>query len=223
MTTHSQLRAIHALRRRLDLHEEDYRALLVRIGGAASAKNLSTDAANRVVVELKRLAGQHPGALPADRGGRRPSQTASGRFAPVLQALWISAWNLGLVRSRDDGALLAFVARQTGAAHTRFLTDPREAVRAIEALKSWIAREAELEWPQHGDALSRKIVVAWAIARRLHRLGDEVAIVPFGVEHGLPMMCDAWSESHWDRVAELLGKRLRALLKRKPTARSKAA
>ncbi len=64
----------------------------------------------------------------------------TGKYAKKLQALWIAAWNLGIARDRDDKALLAFVKRQTGIDHTRFLVYADDAKRAIEALKGWINR-----------------------------------------------------------------------------------
>ncbi|MGC8201033.1 phage protein GemA/Gp16 family protein, partial [Salmonella enterica] len=60
----------------------------------------------RVVAELRRLGFRHVNRRDLD-----------GPYAKKLQALWIAAWNLGLTRSRDDKALLAFVKRQTGLDH----------------------------------------------------------------------------------------------------------
>ncbi|WP_375640671.1 regulatory protein GemA, partial [Bartonella sp. MM55XZML] len=69
-----------------------------------------------------------------------------GKYAKKLQALWIAGWNLGIIRDRSDKALLAFVKRQTGVDHIRFLRDSDDACRAIEALKGWLQREGGVDW-----------------------------------------------------------------------------
>ena len=81
-------------------------------------------------------------------GRRKPLE---GRFAPKLQALWIAGWNLGLIRDRDDRALIAFVKRQTGLDHVRFLRHGQDATKAIEALKGWLERSGGVDWKLHRD------------------------------------------------------------------------
>ena len=235
MTTASQLRAIHALRRRLGMQDDDYRAFLEGNTGKRSAKDLTADDANRVVVKLKAMAGQ--GTTAAQASNRNRATTASGRFAPILQALWIAGWNLGVVREKDDVAMLAFVARQTGLKHTQFLVDPVQAKKAIEALKTWLAREGDVEWPSHRDdpdsaviagerGVARKIAVCFAIAKRLQSEGAFKPFVPgtsvwpsdietYGYRLGLPAGFDHYQGEHWDRLANRLGARLRNALARK--------
>jgi hypothetical protein len=103
------------------------------------------EAERQAVLDVLRRQGFRPSV-----GGAR--RRLDGRFAKKLQALWIGAWNLGLVRNPDDRALLAFVRRQTGIDHVRFLHYATDAARAIEALKGWMAREAEVEWSVEKDA-----------------------------------------------------------------------
>jgi hypothetical protein len=159
MTTLQQNKIIHGWRKALKQQsggafgDADYRALLVaRFPGAfksaPSSKELDADQAERLIGELKRLAGQ-TGAAPS---GRRAADTVSGEWAGVLRALWLSAYNLGIVRNPDDRALLDFCERQTQLSHTRFLQDPRDAAKAVEALKDWIAREGGVVWPSAADA-----------------------------------------------------------------------
>ena len=153
----------------------------------------------------------------------------------MLRALWISAWHLGLTRSRDDAALMAFVARQTGADHPRFLTDPADAAKAIEGMKAWIARDGGVEWPTEGDARRTGLALSWlrkeavaeAAVRRLASLGDpEVADWPAamiaGAQRGLPLKFGDYGEWHWDRLIEFLGGRIRAP-KSKSTPKRRAA
>ncbi|UNF46086.1 regulatory protein GemA [Bartonella krasnovii] len=126
--------AIHMGRRALALDDETYRAMLYRLTGKHSAKDLSV-LERRLVVDEMRAWGFKP-----------KRQVLEGKYAKKLQALWIAGWNLGIIRDRSDKALLAFVKRQTGIDHIRFLRDSDDAGRAIEALKSWLQREGGVDW-----------------------------------------------------------------------------
>ncbi|MCA2408439.1 regulatory protein GemA [Rhizobium leguminosarum bv. viciae 248] len=138
----SSLAAIHVAKKKLGLDDDTYRAKLERITGKPSAKDM-TEAEREKVLTVFRNEGftKTPTARRID--GR---QKLTGKYAKKLQALWIAAWNLGIVRDRDDKALIAFVKRQTGIDHTRFLVYAEDAKRSIEALKSWIARQAGVSY-----------------------------------------------------------------------------
>jgi hypothetical protein len=228
MTAAAQTRAIHALRRNLGMTEADYRGLLKARFKVVSSTDLNSSQAGALIEELKGL------GAPAKAVGRAPARTASGKYAKVLQAFWIAGWNLGVVASKDDAALIAFVERQTGLPHTRFLRDPAEASRAIEGMKAWLAREAKIVWPDQRDAdresrevgWLRKRAVARACAERLQALGAfpptfaDASVWPddvraYAAARGLPADFFHYSGDHWDRLAGWLGGRLRAALKRK--------
>jgi hypothetical protein len=143
-----------------------------------------------------------------------------GKFAGKLQALWIAGWNLGLVRDRDDRALLAFVKRQTGIDHTRFLRHGQDAMKAIEALKGWLERSGGVDWKEHSDpaacvlaAQVRRLRAEWERNRSagvgLPLLIDTVAGHDVG---NIPTMSEA------TRLATMntLGERIRALPSVKP-------
>ena len=132
------LAKIHIAKKQLGLDDDDYRAVLQRVTGKTSSKDMSNGERGAVLDELKRL-----GFKSASTGTRRKLE---GRFAPKLQALWIAGWNLGLVRDRSDAALIAFVKRQTGVDHVRFLRHEQDAYKAIEALKGWMHRGAGVDW-----------------------------------------------------------------------------
>ncbi|MCT6872140.1 MAG: regulatory protein GemA, partial [Bartonella sp.] len=72
----------------------------------------------------------------------------------ILRAMWLNAYNLGVIRNRDDKALIAFAKRQTGYDHTQFLTDGTAAGKVIDALKAMMARDAGVTWCQTGEKLS---------------------------------------------------------------------
>lgn len=215
MTSALQTRAIHALRKQIiGFDDGAYRDLLRAEFRVASSRDLDERGAGRLIERLKGLAGQGSGGAGARIGRRRPSARAD---APMLQALWISLWNLGATRSKDDAALIAFVHRQTGGEHPRFLTPPQLS-RVVEALKDWCAREG-VNWREFDDpkrcvarAIVRKLVAAGAFEPRI--AGDDPwpwDILTYGHRKcGNPANMEGWTPEHWDRLNNALGARLRA-------------
>lgn len=134
--TSRQIAAIHATAKAGGLDEAARREVMTAVAGKASSRDLTADEAGRVIERLKALA-------PSQRS---PARRLDGRYASVLRALWLSGWNLGVVSNRRDEALIAFVERQTGIDHPRWLVDPADARKAIEGLKLWLKREAGVAW-----------------------------------------------------------------------------
>ncbi len=218
MTTAGQTRAIHAMRKAGQMDNQEYRALLEARFGKRSSADLTDWEAAQLIDELRRVTG-----APAT-AGRKVGRTASGKYAPVLRALWISAWHLGLARSRDDAALIAFVQRQTGVDHLRFLADADLAAKAIEGMKAWIARDGGVVWPSEADARRqvreigwlRKAAVAEALFAKLAMTRVDAMIA--GAQRGLPAAFADYGEYHWDRLIEFLGGRLRDGAKKRRAA-----
>ena len=145
--------AIHAGLRQLGIEQEDARDLYERVTGKRSLREMNDRERQGIVQALRQQ-----GFKPASKG-------LQGRFAKKLQALWIAAHNLGLVRDRTDGALITFVRRQTGIDHVRFVHDAADAAKAIEALKAWLARDGGVDWTRtHGRAwiAPEPAKIAWA-------------------------------------------------------------
>ena len=136
MTT---MNVIYGLRKELGLDDDTARDLYQREVGKRSLRDMTPGEQVRVQQALQK----------ARRMGAT-SQGLTGPYAKKLQALWISGWHLGLVRNRADDALLAFVERQTRISHTRFLRDPKDARKAVEALKSWLERGG-VDWSYSTD------------------------------------------------------------------------
>lgn len=121
------------------LDEDTARDVYERVTGKRRL-TLMTDSEQRAV-----LTSLNASPTPARKKG------LSGPYAGKLQALWISGWNLGVVHVRTDDAMLSFVKRQTGIEHTRFLRDAPDARKAVEALKSWLARQGGVNWGEYTD------------------------------------------------------------------------
>ncbi len=128
-----------------------------------STRALSKATAEQVRAKLQQLAPESA----ASAGKRRPRDTMSGPYAGVLRALWLSAYNLGIVENRDDRALIAFVERQTRVSHPAFLHSGEDARKAIEALKAMISREAGVHWPRRSDVVATKLAIVEAQMRMI--------------------------------------------------------
>jgi hypothetical protein len=132
--TLAQNKQLHALRNIVGLKDDTWRDFLAREANVSSSKDLSEKQAFHVIARLQALTGDKP----------RPRM--DGRFVPKLRALWIAGYNLGVVRDNSDAALMAFITRQTGVSHTRFLFSFDEANKVITALKKMLARDGGVVW-----------------------------------------------------------------------------
>jgi hypothetical protein len=161
----------------------------------------------RVLDELKRL-----GFKPTSKGSRKGIE---GKYAPKLQALWIAGYNLGLIRNRDDAALLAFVKRQTGIDHTRFLRYHDDANKAIAALQGWLARDGGVDWSKDRFLPDWTQANGYRIARAQHaklcRLDSRTA-QPFSQWLGLAGFTSPalMTDSSWIAAMNRLGALIRA-------------
>lgn len=200
----SALRTIHVGVRQLGLDDAVKRALYERVTGKTSAADMTEAERRAVVAELERQ-----GFDRSSRGAGKRRKPLSGPYAKKLQALWIAAWNLGLVRNRDDKALLAFVKRQTGLDHTRFLHHADDAAKAIEALKGWLARDGGVDWRDSRKPDGRRIAEAqW---RTLGPRSDGSTFRNLVLDlTGAAFVSDVDSRG-WIVVMNALGERVRAV------------
>lgn len=140
----SLIAKLHVAKRDLRLDDDTYRAVLVAETGKASARDMGPAELAAAIEGMKRRGW-------VDRPKPAGARKIGGKYAGVLRALWIAAWNLGIARDRTDKALTAWVKRQTGIDNPTWLTDPADARKAIEALKRWIAREMRDQWPSRSE------------------------------------------------------------------------
>jgi phage gp16-like protein len=206
----SSIAALHVAKRQLRLDDDTYRAKLANLTGKTSAKDM-TEAERAQVLAVFRNEGFDPAK-------RQSSKALSGKYAKKLQALWIAGYNLGVFRDRRDSALLAFVKRQTGIDHVRFLHFPDDARKAIEALKAWLKREAGVMYGNTNgfDWLAKDgAKIAWAQWKILHpdaslmaRHGFDVAVASSLSQPVLYLA--AVTNREWHTVMNELGKQVRA-------------
>lgn len=157
--TPAQKGLIHSLAKQAGMTEAERRALMMQLAGVRSSADLTAAQAGRVIDALKALTAPAPAA-----GG---AVKLDGPYAAKVRALWITGHQLGVVRDRTDRALLAFVERQTGISHTRWLRDAGDARRVVEALKSWIERESGWFHVATDSALGHRLSIIRAQWARL--------------------------------------------------------
>ncbi|MDM8214660.1 regulatory protein GemA [Desulfovibrio piger] len=117
------IRAIQTGRRKLGLDEETYRNLLADVsGGKTSAKELNAYQLKEVLRRL-REAGFH---------------TATEPQLLKIRSLWFSMYDEGVVKSRSERSIAAYVRRITG--KSTGACGVKDLQRVIETLKSWINR-----------------------------------------------------------------------------------
>ena len=140
--------AIHVLKSKLQLSDDDYRALLVQLTGKASSKGMTTSEQAHVRDHLQRLAECMGVAQPTTR--RRPltreqfarvKAAASPRERKVW-ALWNQLARDGVVHNPSATALNAWVERTVHVSALRFANDA-QLDTLIEALKAWQQRGGE--------------------------------------------------------------------------------
>lgn len=209
----TSIAAIHVAKKQLGLDEDTYRAKLQIITGKSSVKDMTEEERQRVISAFRQN-----GFKPVERrqDGR---QKLSGQFAKKLQALWIGGYNLGVVENRDDSAMLAFVKRQTGLDHTRFLHYANDARKAIESLKAWLRREAGVSFGNTNgcDWLAPDgAKIAWAQWKLLNpgatlllRKGFDDAVHAIVGSDAANMLVNV-TPAAWQKVMNNLGERVRA-------------
>lgn len=231
LATNSMISTIHVLKAKAKFDDDTYRDFLARrANGKRSAKELTTSEAGRVIEDLRSTVGE------AEIGGAVAGLDSA--IGGKLRALWIAGYNLGIVRERTDRAMLAFLQRQTGVSHTRFLKDAQHASSAIEALKAWLERGAGVDWPSGGDlagltederviASKRAILTAqWkkliaigavkAIGQAVDPMDDLQFYAGKVVRQNRPW--ETMSSRDYDEVQKSLGNKLRGALARRDQA-----
>lgn len=140
----NHIAAIHTLKSKLGLSDDDYRALLCNITGKRSSKALSAAELLRVRNHMQAL-GERMGVLVAQRQRPMPAETfakAKAAASPRERKVW-ALWNQlgrdGVVHDTSAAALNAWVARTVHVSALAF-ANAAQLDTMIEALKAWQQR-----------------------------------------------------------------------------------
>ncbi len=141
--TAKHIAAIHVLKAKLRLSDDDYRALLRQLTGQASSKDCTPAQQQQVRDHLQRLAEAAGVASATRRAGFEARVKAASPRERKVWAIWLDMARRGLVHNKSAQALDAFVQRQTGVSALRWCSAAQlDAV--IEALKLWQKRGVEV-------------------------------------------------------------------------------
>lgn len=143
-----ELAAIHTLKSKLGMSDDDYRAALLQVVGVTSAGDLETsDDRQRFISHLRGLEKRMGLAAdpPKDRQPKRGWMTFEEDDEPLVRkvkAMWIELGKEGLVERTTLPALNAWVKRHWGVDHVRWL-EPKQLSKAVEMMKLWLERGSE--------------------------------------------------------------------------------
>jgi len=129
----NNLAKIHIAKAQLCLDDETYQALLERLFGVTSAKDLNYSQHLLLLAEFRRL-----GWKPKPAKNKMPS-LREPQLRKIL-LLWHRLLEAGIVTSPERSALLHFVERMTGLKRLEWLS-VHQARNVIEALKAWGQRK----------------------------------------------------------------------------------
>ena len=223
----AMLAKVHIAKKELALDDDLYRETLALVTGKTSAAECSDAELGRVIAHFSNK-GFH-----VKQSGDRVPGYAESKYGPKIRALWISGWNLGIIHDRGDAAMEAFIQRQTGIASMRWLKNSQDALKVIEALKKWLAREGNVDWNSPGPGFASymslpgyKIAVAQWLklialgevtlgktwtgsdahpSERLILYGQKVLDTSAHVE---------WTNSDWVTITKALGRKLRKAMEK---------
>ncbi|MCO5059664.1 MAG: regulatory protein GemA [Rhizobiaceae bacterium] len=157
-------KAIYFQRKRLGFDDDTARAFYQRTVGK-DRLTLMSDAEHRRVLSALKSVGAAPAKGAVEPASKPVSRPVQGPYGKKLTALWIAMWHLGLVRDRRDEALVMFALKRVTVDHTRWLVDPAEGQKAVEALKDWMAREGGVDWNARGHAWLKHDAAKVALAQ----------------------------------------------------------
>lgn len=138
----NHIAAIHALKGKLRLTDDDYRALIKGLTLKSSSKDMTDKERQAVRDHMQNLAERMGVVKPLRRGGRRNFAQAKAAASPKerkVWALWHQLHRDGLVRDNSAAALNAWVQRTVQVSALAFATGP-QLDTLIEALKAWQQR-----------------------------------------------------------------------------------
>ena len=128
---------VHVARKVLGLQDDDYRAVLARVTGHASARDCDDGQLREAITEFERLGFRRTGS-------EKRRDFGDSQVMRKARATWISLYQLGAIDDGSDAALETFARRQLQVERVQWASD-REGFRLIEALKAIASRHG---WDQ---------------------------------------------------------------------------
>ena len=142
--TTNHIAAIHVLKSKLQLSDDDYQALLIHLTGKASSKDMTAAQRSTVRNHMQRLAERAGAVQPTAQRPYAPAKfdqlkaNASPKERKVW-ALWHQLGRDGVVHNTSAAALNAWVERTVHVSALRFANDA-QLDALIEGLKAWQLR-----------------------------------------------------------------------------------
>lgn len=136
----NHIAAIHAIKSKIGMAEDDYRALLFTLTGKTSSKELSPLALAKVREHFDKLAAAHGVPHVAARRGNDKAKFDASPLERKAWALWYALHKAGKTRDKSTAAFRAFVHTQTGKSDIRFCSQA-ETMSLVERMKQWQLRK----------------------------------------------------------------------------------
>ena len=134
--TTNHIAAIHVLKSKLQLSDDDYQALLIHLTGKASSKDMTAAQRSTVRNHMQRLAERVGAVQPT---AQRPYAATASPKERKVWALWHQLGRDGVVHNTSAAALNAWVERTVHVSALRFANDA-QLDALIEGLKAWQLR-----------------------------------------------------------------------------------
>lgn len=178
----AMLAKVHLAAKALGLQDEVRRDVLERATGHRSSADCTDEQLHAALEAFRRL-----GWSPTNKHGNKQSPRTG--MAPVRQprpadnpvarkarALWLSLWNLGVVRDPSERALEAFGKRQLGVDRLAW-ADQAQGYRLVEALKAMAHRAGWAQDEHDVHALKVELVRAqwWVLFKAGEAKGPDAA------------------------------------------------
>jgi phage gp16-like protein len=199
----AMLAKIHLGAKELGLDDDARRDILERITGHRSSADCTDAQLDQVLAHFRSLGWKPQQSGARARTGTAPNPKRTPATSPVAlkaRAMWLSLFNLGVVRSSSEASLEAFGKRQLGVDRLQW-ADQAQGYRLIEALKAMAERAG---WSQDLAAI-RPDRQLWSLKARLVQRQRELLGEP-------PLTIAGLDEAALDRIAKEQGVLLRAHL-----------
>lgn len=126
---------INIAKNKLQIDEEDYRAIIKRIAQQESLKNCSIQELDLILDEMKKKGFK---VTPK----KKNSKSHISKVHNKALSLWIELADKGIVQDRSDTAFNKYCLKFSKVSYWRFMTQD-EASTVIESLKAWLKRETK--------------------------------------------------------------------------------